>query len=265
MRRRIDIVEASTRRLHAAPAFEARACRKAQSERCRIMPATRTRSLGRPEQFLALLLALAIWGSCGCVYRLPLRDYEFDATADEGLGGCPDLAGTYKVTGHANDYLILGLVLPILPVWWERNPAQPRLDKDLGLVLHKGTPSEIAGVQYVMFAQPDADHIVITLLNESRLAVKNWDEIVLATRGSAVAHVYDPRLIFSCWKSRDNAPILGIARRFVSGETPYPAGTRYIGQHPDGNGSLLLHTFDSQGFFYTRGWHWYEKVVSPKR
>ena len=106
---------------------------------------------------LVVLVTLTMSGSPGCVSRVPLslKGYSNYFTPDDELYGCPDLTGTYLVTGQATDYVITFPLPLIVPVWWGEFPEQPRLDVDLGLVREGNVPVEVPGATRIAISHPD--------------------------------------------------------------------------------------------------------------
>jgi hypothetical protein len=229
------------------------------------MSLTRRSRPRRSDLFFALLLAFALGGSPGCVTRMPLPvrlgDYFGDFTPGAGMGGCPDVAGTYVATGHADDYLITFPFVLVLPVWWGQYPEQPRLDMDLGLVLDGKDAVKVEGAEHVILAQPDANHLVITLIDDSGRAIENFEEIVFTRFGRGIARPENWTRGFSC--STSHALMFGWGR-------PYEAvGSEIqivLGRLPDGRLAVRTHAymFSSKFFFDDQQWHLYESVSSPE-
>jgi len=190
---------------------------------------------------------------------LQLRDYTNDFTPGDGLDGCPDLAGTYVTTGHATDYLITFPFGVLLPVWWGQYPEQPRLDVDLGLVLSGNVGIEVEGTEHVVIAQPDADHLVITLIDDAGRAIENFEAIVFTRDRREIRRSENPTRGFVCTTS--NALLFGWGRAYEGSGIEIK---RMLGRLPDGSLAIRTHAymFSSEFFFIDQQWHRYENVPS---
>ena len=217
--------------------------------------------LRRSDFFLALLLTLSLSGSPGCVSRIPLqlRDYSYDFTPGDGLDGCPDLAGMYVTTGHATDYLITFPFGILLPVWWGQYPEQPRLDIDLGLLFDGNGAVKVESAERVTLAQPDADHLVITLTDDSGRTIENFDEIVFTRDRRGDERSENRTRGFFC--STSNALLFGWGKAYEGAGSEIK---RMLGRLPDGSLAVRTHAymFSSEFFFIDQQWHRYENVPS---
>jgi hypothetical protein len=208
---------------------------------------------------VAVLFTVALVGSPGCVSRGTLTDYASDFTPGEGLGGCPNLAGTYVATGHAADYILM-FPLPPIPVWWGRYPEQPRLDVDMGLLLNGNVAVEVKSVEQVVLAQPDANHLIITLLDDLGHAIEDFEEIVFTRGGREIERPENQTRGFFC--STSNALILGWGTRYS--ETGQTEMSIMLGRLLDGSLAVRTHAymFSSAPFFVDQQWHRYERAPS---
>jgi hypothetical protein len=207
------------------------------------------------KSMMVLVLALAVVSSPGCISQIPLRRYDEGFVPDDSLDGCPDLAGTYEIAGDASEYLIAFQVLGILPLpfWWERDPQQPRLDMDLGLVFQGGLPIRVAGAKSARLSQPNSNRLLITLADDSGQSVEGYEEIVFARRRPQGQRLENRARDFKCWNGKFS---------FEIEETPY---SWYVdlGRLPDG--SLVAKVIERNAgafIFIARHWHRYEEVQS---
>jgi hypothetical protein len=219
---------------------------------------THRSGLRRSDLFLAFLLTFALTGAPGCVARVPLdlsNPYS-EFTPGAGLDGCPDVAGTYVTTGHATDYLITFPFVLVLPVWWGQYPEQPRLDMDLGLVLDGIVAVKVEGAEHVMLAQPDADHLVITLIDGSGRAIEDFEGIVFTRYRRGVTRPESSTRGFSC--STSNALMFGWGKGY---EGTAEIG-RVLGRLRDGSLWVQTHAYmySSEYFFVDQQWHRYEEA-----
>lgn len=222
------------------------------------MSLTRRSRPRRSDLFFALLLAFALGGSPGCVWRIPLNEYVQDFAPGVGLDGCPDLAGTYVATGQGSDYLLTFPFYFILPIWWGRNPAPPRLDMDLALGVDDDVRLRVEGAEQVVLAQPDADHLVITLLDDSGRAIENFEEIVFVRHRGGTKRKRNWERDFSC--SGDGRLVIEWS---WGADGAHAFSGRMLGRLPDGN--LVVRAreerFMLSGLIDTRS-QLYERVFS---
>jgi hypothetical protein len=226
--------------------------------------------LRRSDLFLAFLLTFALTGAPGCVVRMPLdlRDPFSELTPGAGLGGCPDVAGTYMATGHATDYLITFPMPFIVPVWWGEFPEQPRLDVDLGLVLEGDVPVEVPGATRIAISHPGMGRVVFTLMDDSGSVIEGFEEIEFRRRGFGLDRSQDSRPTFYCLIPA-GALVRGVGLMIERGYRYRESGTYsmsvMLGRLPDGSLAVQTHAYMPPGiFFVDQQWHRYESVSSSE-
>jgi len=129
---------------------------------------------------------------------------------------------------------------------------------DLGLVLDGNVPVTVADADRVTLTQPDADHLVITLIDDSGRAIESFEEIVFARYRRGIRRVENRARDFRC--GRDGSLTFG----WDWGADGTTADVRRrIGRLPDGG--LAVGLYESAIRLFGRidqQWHRYEKVPS---
>jgi len=199
-----------------------------------------------------------------------LKDYSDYFTPDDELYGCPDLTGTYLVTGQATDYVITFPLPLIVPVWWGEFPEQPRLDVDLGLVLEGDVLVEVPGATRIAILHPDAHRVVFTLMDDSGSVIEGFEEIEFRRAGRGFDRLQDSQPTFYCLIQHPPPSIVIGVGLMISRGYRYPESGTYsmtvmLGRLPDGSLAVRTHAYMPPGIFYLdQQWHRYESASSSE-
>jgi hypothetical protein len=118
---------------------------------------------------------------------------------------------------------------------------------------------KVEGVKQVGLAQPDADHLVITLIDDSGHPIAGFEKVVFIRGGRGIEPLENRTPFFSCWSSSVS---FGWGRRYR--ETGMTEMSIMMGRLPDGSLAVRTHAymFSSSFFFVDQQWHRYEETSS---
>jgi hypothetical protein len=127
----------------------------------------------------AFFLATVTLILTGCVVvGAPIRPREWRPVEQTGGSECPNLGGTFTVSGQESSEIAL---FWILPIWWSSHKESvARLDKDLAVRFHERRPSQLEDVATVVLHQRDLEHMRISMLREDGHRVAGVRDLTFA-------------------------------------------------------------------------------------